>query len=60
VHQRGDHVVEHDPVRDPAAVATPGVGRRELGLLIGPDQGSELDPIRARSGMLAAEARASG
>jgi hypothetical protein len=44
VHQRGDQMVEHDPVRDPAAVTSPGVGRGELGLLIGPDQGSELDP----------------
>jgi hypothetical protein len=43
VHQRGDHVVEHDPVGDPAAVASPRVGRVELGT-VGLDQGSELDP----------------
>jgi hypothetical protein len=33
VHQRGDHMVEHDPVRDPAAMATPGVSRGELGAI---------------------------
>jgi len=43
VHQRGDHVVEHDPVGDPAAVTPPRVGRVELGT-VGLDQGSELDP----------------
>ena len=44
VHQGSDHVVEHDPVRDPAAVAAPRVGRAELGAVIRPDQGGELDP----------------
>ena len=39
VHQRGDHVVEHDPVGDPAAVTAPRVGRVELG--------ASSDPIRA-------------
>lgn len=43
VHQRGDHMVEHDPVRDPATVTvtvtTPRVGRREFG--------RSADPIRA-------------
>jgi len=43
VHQRGDDVVEHDPVGNPAAVATPRMGRVELGT-VGLDQGSELDP----------------
>jgi len=43
VHQGRDHVVEHDPVGDPAAVASPRVGRVELGA-VGLDQGSELDP----------------
>ena len=44
VYQRGDHVVEHDPVGDPATVTPPWVGRVELGPVIGPDQGGELDP----------------
>ena len=43
VHQRRDHMVEHDPVGDAAAVTPPGVGRVELGP-VGLDQGSELDP----------------
>ena len=50
VHQRGDHMVEHDPVGDPAAVTPPRVGRVELGALVGPDQGSELDPQRLDQG----------
>src|SRR6476661_4661919 len=28
VHQRGEHMVEHDPVGDPATVTSPGVGGR--------------------------------
>jgi hypothetical protein len=44
VYQRGDDVVEHDPVRDPAAVTAPRVGRVELGSFVGLDQGGELDP----------------
>ena len=31
VHQGGDQVVEHDPVRDASAVASPRVGGDELG-----------------------------
>jgi hypothetical protein len=50
VHQRGDHVVEHDPVRDPAAVAAPRVTRGELGPVKRLDQGSELDPQRLDQG----------
>ena len=48
--QRGDHMLEHDPVRDPAAVTAPGVGWGELGALVGPDQGGELDPQRLDQG----------
>jgi hypothetical protein len=36
VHQRGDHMVEHDPVWDPAAVAAPRVSWGELGALADP------------------------
>jgi len=43
VYQRGDHMVEHDSVGDPAAVASPRVGRVEVGT-VRLDQGSELDP----------------
>jgi hypothetical protein len=57
VHQRGDHMVEHDPVWHPAAVAAPGVGRGELGAFGRSDQRGELDPQTAQSGMLVAEAR---
>jgi hypothetical protein len=46
MYQRGEHVVEHDPVRDPAAVTAPRVRRGELRAILGPDQGSELDPQR--------------
>jgi hypothetical protein len=49
MHQRGDHVVEHDPVGDAAAVTTPRVGRVEL-RTVGLDQGSELDPQRLGQG----------
>jgi hypothetical protein len=46
MHQRGDHVVEHRPVVDPAAVAAPRMRRGELRPVVSPDQGSELDPQR--------------
>jgi hypothetical protein len=57
VHQRRDHVIEHDPIRDSAAGAAPRVGRGELQSVAGPDQGSQLDPTTARPDTLAAEAR---
>jgi hypothetical protein len=50
VYQRGDHVVEHDPVADAAAMAAPGMGRGELRAFIRPDQGGELDPQRFDQG----------
>jgi hypothetical protein len=31
VHQRGDHMLEHEPIRDPAAVAAPGGSGENLG-----------------------------
>jgi hypothetical protein len=46
VHERADQVVEHDPIGDAAAVTAPRVDGHELGALVGPDQGSQLDPQR--------------
>ena len=46
LHQRGDHMVAHNPVRDLAAVTAPPVGRSELRAVACADQGSELDPQR--------------
>jgi len=46
VHERADQMVEHDPVGDASAVTAPRVSRRELGSLVGPDRGSQLDPQR--------------
>jgi hypothetical protein len=33
VDHRGDHVIEHDPITDPATVTTPRMRRIELGPL---------------------------
>lgn len=44
VHQCGEHVVEHHPVRDAAAVTAPWVRRGELGAGIDVELGGELDP----------------
>jgi hypothetical protein len=49
VHERGDDVVEHDPVGHSAAMTAPWVGRAELGT-VRLDQGSELDPQRLDQG----------
>jgi hypothetical protein len=46
VHERTDQMLEHDPVGDAPAVTAPRVAGDELGALIGPDQGSQLDPQR--------------
>jgi len=32
--QGGEHVVEHDPVGDPAAVTPPRMRRREFGAIV--------------------------
>ncbi|GAA2674172.1 hypothetical protein GCM10010437_013150 [Actinoplanes palleronii] len=44
VHQSGDDVLEHDPIRDPPAVAAQRMSWIELGLLR--TQHGELDPDR--------------
>jgi hypothetical protein len=50
VDQRGDEMVEHDSVRDTAAVTDPRLIRGELGAVIGTDQRGELDPQRLGEG----------
>jgi len=45
MHQCGDDVLEHDPVRDPPAMAAQRVRRVKLRALIA-EQGGELAPDR--------------
>jgi hypothetical protein len=42
--QGGEHVVEHDPVGDRAAVTPPRMRRREFGAIVLIEQRGELDP----------------
>jgi hypothetical protein len=44
VDQGGEHVVEHDPVGDPAPVTPPRMRHRELGMIVVIQQRGELDP----------------
>ena len=57
VHQRGDHVVEHHPVGDPAAVTAPRDASGRTRDARRPRSGQRTRPTAARSAMLAAEAR---
>ena len=43
MHQRGDDVLEHDPVRDPPAMAAQRVRRVKLRAVV-TEQGGELAP----------------
>jgi len=44
MHEGGEHVVEHHPIRDPAPVTPPRMRHRELGTIVVLQQRGELDP----------------
>ncbi len=55
--QGGEHLVEHHPIRDPAAVTPPRMIRDEFGGDRPPSTAWRTGPTGVRSGMLAAGAR---
>ena len=57
VHQRGDHMVEHHPVGDPAAMTAPRDATGRTPDTPRPRSGRRTRPTAARSAMLVAEAR---
>ncbi len=46
MHESGEHVVEHHPIGDPAAVTSPRMTPDEFGAIVDLQQRGELDDTR--------------